>query len=90
MSFASMNATVAPATPPPRSTRPKLFDEIFKYNDVQLFDLQEDPQRAHDLALDREKDTGTYLRMNGLLDELMAKKSRSRWRNSCHSGPSKA
>ena len=52
---------------------PQTLDEIFQYNDVQLFDLQEDPEELHNLALDREKNKDLILRMNGLLNELMAK-----------------
>jgi arylsulfatase A-like enzyme len=52
---------------------PQTLDQIFQYNDVQLFDLQEDPNELHNLALDREKNKDLILRMNGLLNELMAK-----------------
>ena len=31
---------------------PQTMEEIFAKNDVQLFDLQADPQEAHNLALD--------------------------------------
>ena len=34
---------------------PQTLDQIFQYNDVQLFDLKQDPQELHNLALDREK-----------------------------------
>jgi arylsulfatase len=52
---------------------PQTLDQIFQYNDVQLFDLQEDPDELHNLALDREKNKELILRMNVLLNELMAK-----------------
>lgn len=52
---------------------PQTLDQIFKYNDVQLFDLSEDPDELHNLALEPEKYKDTILRMNGLLNELMAK-----------------
>ena len=52
---------------------PTTIDEIFKYNDVQLFDLKKDPNEMNNLALDREKNKETILRMNGLLNDLMAK-----------------
>jgi arylsulfatase len=52
---------------------PKTLEQIFKYNDVQLFDLKEDPDEVHNLALDREKNGETILRMNALLNDLMAK-----------------
>ena len=34
---------------------PQTLDQIFQYNDVQLFDLKQDPQELHNLALDRER-----------------------------------
>jgi arylsulfatase A-like enzyme len=52
---------------------PQTLDQIFKYNDVQLFDLNEDPDELNNLALEREKYKDTILRMNTLLNELMAK-----------------
>ena len=52
---------------------PTTIDEIFKYNDVQLFDLKKDPNEMNNLALDREKNKETILRMNALLNDLMAK-----------------
>ncbi|MBV8289866.1 MAG: hypothetical protein JOZ35_23380, partial [Hyphomicrobiales bacterium] len=41
--------------------------------DVQLFDLSEDPDELNNLALERDKYKDTILRMNALLNELMAK-----------------
>jgi arylsulfatase len=52
---------------------PKTLEQIFKYNDVQLFDLKNDPDEVHNLALDREKHGKTILRLNALLNDLMAK-----------------
>jgi arylsulfatase len=52
---------------------PKTLDQIFKYNDVQLFDLKNDPDEVRNLALDREKNKETILRLNGLLNDLMAR-----------------
>jgi arylsulfatase A-like enzyme len=52
---------------------PQTLDQIFKYNDVQLFDLTDDPDELHNLALDREKYKDTILRMNALLNDLMTK-----------------
>ena len=42
-------------------------------NDVQLFDLKNDPNETRNLALDPQKYKDLILRMNGLLNELMAK-----------------
>jgi arylsulfatase len=52
---------------------PKTLEQIFAHNDVQLFDLKNDPDEIHNLALDREKNGETILRMNALLNDLMAK-----------------
>jgi arylsulfatase len=52
---------------------PQTLEEIFKNNDVQLFDLESDPDEMHNLAIEPEKNRATILRMNGLLNELMAK-----------------
>ena len=52
---------------------PRTIEEIFKNNDVQLFDLQNDPQEVQNLALDREKNQASILRMNALLNDLMVK-----------------
>jgi Sulfatase len=52
---------------------PQTLDQIFKYNDVQLFDLSEDPDELHNLALERDKYKDTILRINALLNELMAR-----------------
>ena len=46
---------------------PKTLQEILGNNDVQLFDLQNDPDEITNLALDREKNRETILRMNALL-----------------------
>lgn len=52
---------------------PQTLEEIFAKNDVQLFDLQADPQEAHNLALEPEKNRETILRMNALLNDMIAK-----------------
>jgi arylsulfatase len=52
---------------------PKTLEQIFQYNDVQLFDLKDDPDEARNLALDREKNGEKILRMNALLNDLMAR-----------------
>jgi hypothetical protein len=52
---------------------PRTLDEILKNNDVQLFDLQSDPEETHNLALEPEKNRETILRMNELLNSLIAK-----------------
>jgi arylsulfatase len=52
---------------------PQTLDEIFKNNDVQLFDLKNDADEMHNLALAPEKNKELILRMNGLLNDLIAK-----------------
>jgi arylsulfatase len=52
---------------------PKTLEQLFKDNDVQLFDLKKDPDELHNLALDREKNKETILRLNALLNDLMAR-----------------
>ena len=52
---------------------PQTLEEIFKHNDVQLFDLESDPDEMHNLAVEPEQNRATILRMNGLLNDLMAK-----------------
>jgi arylsulfatase len=52
---------------------PKTLEQLFKHNDVQVFDLKTDPDEMHNLALDREKHKETILRLNGLLNDLMAR-----------------
>jgi hypothetical protein len=47
---------------------PQTFEEILKNNDVQLFDLETDPDEMHNLA-----NRATILRMNGLLNDLVVK-----------------
>ena len=42
-------------------------------NDVQLFDLTNDPGETRNLALEPEKNQAQILRMNALLNELLEK-----------------
>jgi hypothetical protein len=58
---------------PTACNTPQTMDEIFKNNDVQFFDLQTDQHEVQNLALEREKNHGAILRMNALLNDLMAK-----------------
>jgi hypothetical protein len=51
---------------------PTTLEEILKNNDVQLFDLHSDPHEMHNLALEPQKHGATILRMNRLLNELIA------------------
>lgn len=52
---------------------PQTLDELFAKNDVQLFDLKNDPGETKNLALDREANHAELERMNRLLNDLMAR-----------------
>jgi arylsulfatase A-like enzyme len=52
---------------------PRTLDELFKNNDVQVFDLKDDPDEMRNLALEKEKHADAILRLNGLLNDLMAR-----------------
>src|SRR6516165_2286617 len=52
---------------------PRTLEEILGNNDIQLFDLQADPQEVHNLALEPEKNHETILKMNALLNDMIAK-----------------
>jgi hypothetical protein len=52
---------------------PRTLEDIFKNNDVQLFDLANDPEEMRNLALEPEANRATILRMNELLNDLITK-----------------
>jgi arylsulfatase A-like enzyme len=52
---------------------PETLEQILGHNDVQLFDLKDDPLETRNLALDPEKNKEVIFRMNALLNQLMAK-----------------
>jgi arylsulfatase len=52
---------------------PKTLEEILKNNDVQLFDLEKDPDEMRNLALAPEQNKELILQMNSLLNDLIAK-----------------
>jgi arylsulfatase len=52
---------------------PRTLEEIFSSNDVQLFDLQNDPDEMHNLAAESDKNGALILRMNELLNNLTSK-----------------
>ncbi|MBM3902810.1 MAG: hypothetical protein FJ379_12120 [Verrucomicrobia bacterium] len=58
---------------PDNFNTPVTLDELFAHNDVQLFDLKNDPNEVVNLALDRVKHQGMLERMNLLMNELMSK-----------------
>jgi arylsulfatase A-like enzyme len=58
---------------PANFNTPETLEQILRNNDLQLFDLTNDPLETHNLAFDPEKNKDVILRMNALLNELMAK-----------------
>jgi arylsulfatase len=52
---------------------PETLEQILRHNDVQLFDLKNDPLETLNLSLEPEKNKEVILRMNALLNQLMAK-----------------
>lgn len=52
---------------------PTNLEDILKNNDAQLFDLHSDPHEVHNLVLEPEKHRETILRMNRLLNDLIAR-----------------
>jgi len=46
-------------------------DELYAHNDVELFDLQKDPDEMHNLAMDRAKHGELILAMNKKLNNLI-------------------
>jgi len=58
---------------PTACNTPQTLDDLLGNNDVQLFDLQNDPGETRNLALDSAGNQATILRMNGLLNDLIEK-----------------
>lgn len=50
---------------------PKTLDELFAWNDVELFDLQKDPTETVNLAIDRTKNAALLTTMNGKLESVI-------------------
>ena len=50
---------------------PATLDELFEKNDVQLFDLETDPDEMVNLAADREANAELILQMNDLLNQTI-------------------
>jgi arylsulfatase A-like enzyme len=58
---------------PANFNTPETLEQITGNNDLQLFDVKNDPLETRNLAVDPEKNKDLILRMNTLLNELMAK-----------------
>ncbi len=56
---------------PVERNQPRDLDELFRWNDVELFDLANDPNEMTNLALDRERHAEVLLSMTRKLDTVM-------------------
>jgi arylsulfatase len=56
---------------PKQHNRPTSLEALFKLNDVELFDLAQDPNEVANLALDRAKHGELLLAMNAKLNQLI-------------------
>jgi arylsulfatase len=52
---------------------PTTLKQILEYNDIELFDLKNDPYETKNLAVETKKNEATILRMNALLNDLIAR-----------------
>jgi len=51
--------------------RPTTLDELYQWNDVELYDLQTDPQEMRNLAADRAANAALVLEMSNKLETIM-------------------
>jgi arylsulfatase len=56
---------------PVERNQPKNLDELYRWNDVELFDLKNDPTELKNLALDRHTHADLLLRMSSKLETLI-------------------
>ena len=52
---------------------PSTLDELFEHNDVQAFNLNNDPDELHNLAEDRNANAAILLRLNTLMNSLISR-----------------
>jgi arylsulfatase len=58
---------------PKEHNRPGTLDELFRLNDVELFDLEQDPLERNNLALDRTRNRDLLEALNAKLNALIDK-----------------
>ena len=58
---------------PNKFNTPETLEEILAWNDLELFDLEADPEEKNNLTLNPEENKALILKMNTLLNELMAR-----------------
>ncbi len=51
---------------------PTTLEDVLKHNDVELFDLEQDPHEMTNLAVNAEQNKDVLMRMNALLNKLIA------------------
>jgi arylsulfatase len=56
---------------PRQHNRPTSIEDLFRFNDVELFDLRADPDEVQNLALNRAKHGGLIVAMNDKLNRLI-------------------
>lgn len=57
---------------PIERNRPTSLEELYAHNDVELFDLQTDPDEAHNLAAAKEANSAQVLAMSAKLERVIA------------------
>lgn len=50
---------------------PKTWDELIKYNDIELYDIKNDPNENHNLAIDSLKNRELIMSMNKKMNDLI-------------------
>jgi arylsulfatase len=58
---------------PTQHNRPTTIEQIYKVNDVELYDLEKDPYEMNNLALDKKKNVELILAMNDKMNKLIDK-----------------